>query len=175
MYAQSRPTLCTCMDCSPLGSSNLPGKNARTDCHLLLQGIFWTWAVNPCPLSLLDWQADSLPLRHLGSPSIFLYVCFSVSNIYADMYVYTYTYIHIWISQRREKCLLKRDWLNDKKYFHKVSRIFSQATLKTIPTNAVLEWQRFKNSSLELSIMPSMSGETPEEKVIACLHALIPW
>ena len=33
-------------------------------CHFLLQGIFPTQGPNPC---LLHWQADSLPLCHLGS------------------------------------------------------------------------------------------------------------
>ena len=39
-------------------------------CHALLQGIFPTrkrW--NPHLLRLLHWQAGSLPLAHLGSPS----------------------------------------------------------------------------------------------------------
>ena len=34
-------------------------------CHFLLQGIFPTQGPNPC---LLNWQADSLPLSHQGSP-----------------------------------------------------------------------------------------------------------
>ena len=34
-------------------------------CHFLLQGIFLMQGSN---LHLLHWQADSLPLRHLGSP-----------------------------------------------------------------------------------------------------------
>ena len=33
-------------------------------CHFLLQRIFLTQGSNPC---LLNWQADSLPLWHLGS------------------------------------------------------------------------------------------------------------
>ena len=41
------------------------GKNTRVGCHFLLQGIFLTQGSNPC---LLHWQADSLPLSHLGSP-----------------------------------------------------------------------------------------------------------
>ena len=36
-------------------------------CHFLLQGIFLTQGLNPCVLCLLSWQADSLPLHHLGS------------------------------------------------------------------------------------------------------------
>ena len=48
---------------------NFPGKNTGVSCHLLLQGIFPTQGSNPRLLCLLHWQADSLPLRHPGSPS----------------------------------------------------------------------------------------------------------
>ena len=37
-------------------------------CHFLLQGIFLTESSNPGLLQLLNWQADSLPLSHQGSP-----------------------------------------------------------------------------------------------------------
>ena len=37
-------------------------------CHFLLQRIFLTQGLNPCILHLLHWQANSLPLSHLGSP-----------------------------------------------------------------------------------------------------------
>ena len=43
---------------------DFPGKNTGAGCHLLLQGIFPTQGSNP---GLLHWQADSLPLSHLGS------------------------------------------------------------------------------------------------------------
>ena len=36
-------------------------------CHFLLQGIFPTQGSNLCLLHLLQWQAGSLPLSHLGS------------------------------------------------------------------------------------------------------------
>ena len=36
-------------------------------CHFLLQGTFLTQGLNP---HLLHWQAESLPLSHLGSPVI---------------------------------------------------------------------------------------------------------
>ena len=45
-----------------------PGKNTGEGCHCLLQGIFLTQGSNlhfPC---LLHWQADSLPVSHLGKP-----------------------------------------------------------------------------------------------------------
>ena len=49
----------------PWGSS---GKNTRVGCHVLLQGIFPTQGLNPCLLSLLHWQAGSLPLVPPGKP-----------------------------------------------------------------------------------------------------------
>ena len=45
-------------------SMEFPGKNTGMGCHFLLQGIFLTQGLN---LGLLHWQADSLPLSHLGS------------------------------------------------------------------------------------------------------------
>ena len=39
-----------------------PGKNAGVGCCALLQGIFLIQGLNPCLLSLLHWQAGSLPL-----------------------------------------------------------------------------------------------------------------
>ena len=51
-----------------LWPSNYPDKNTRVGCHFLLQRIFLTHGSNPLLLWLLHWQADSLPLSHLGSP-----------------------------------------------------------------------------------------------------------
>ena len=51
------------------------GKDTGGDYHFLLQGIFPTQESNPCLLCLLHWQANSLPLRHLGSPKLEEY-CF---------------------------------------------------------------------------------------------------
>ena len=45
-----------------------PGKNTGVGCHFLLQGIFPTQVSNPCLLSLLHWQAGSLPLVPPGKP-----------------------------------------------------------------------------------------------------------
>ena len=45
-----------------------PGKNTGVGCRFLLQGIFPTQGSNLCLLRLPHWQADSLPLHHLGSP-----------------------------------------------------------------------------------------------------------
>ena len=51
---------------------NSPGKNTRVGCHFLLQRIFPTQGSNP---HLLHWQADSLPLSHLGSPQLNIQSC----------------------------------------------------------------------------------------------------
>ena len=48
--AQSCPTLCDPMDCSPWGPSvhgDSPGKNTGVGCHALLQVIFPTQGLNP--------------------------------------------------------------------------------------------------------------------------------
>ena len=47
-------------------------ENTRVGHHFLLQGIFPTQGPNS---GLLYWQADSLPLSHLGSPLIRLPRC----------------------------------------------------------------------------------------------------
>ena len=44
-----------------------PRKNTGVGCHFLLQGIFPIQGSNWCLQRLLHWQADSLPLSHLGS------------------------------------------------------------------------------------------------------------
>ena len=45
----------------------LPVKNSGVGFHFLLQGIFPTQTSNSCLQCLLQRQADSLPLSHLGS------------------------------------------------------------------------------------------------------------
>ena len=54
------------MDCG-LSLCNFPIKNAAVGCHFILQSIFLTQGSNLHPLNLLHWQADTLPLSHLGS------------------------------------------------------------------------------------------------------------
>ena len=46
-----------------------PGKHPGVGCHFLPQGLFLRQGSGPRLLGLLHWQADSLPLGHLGSPS----------------------------------------------------------------------------------------------------------
>ena len=45
-----------------------PGKHTGVGCHALFQGIFPTQGSNPHLLSLLHWQAGSLPLVPPGKP-----------------------------------------------------------------------------------------------------------
>ena len=52
--AQSCPTLCDPMDCSPPGWDS-PGKNIGAGCCFLLQGIFLTQGWNLSLLHLLHW------------------------------------------------------------------------------------------------------------------------
>ena len=49
---------------------NFPAKNTGAGCQFLLQGIFLTQGLILCLLCLQNWQADSLPLCHLGSPMV---------------------------------------------------------------------------------------------------------
>ena len=51
---------------------NFSGKKIRVGCHFLLQGILPTQRSNLNLLHLLLWQADPLPLCHLGSPKFLL-------------------------------------------------------------------------------------------------------
>ena len=62
LVAQSCPTLCDPVDCSPPGywlcPQNSPGKNTGVDSHSLLQGIFPTQELNPglqhCKVIVID-------------------------------------------------------------------------------------------------------------------------
>ena len=49
---------------------SFPGQNIGVGHHFLHQGIFSTQGSNQSLLHLLHWQANSLPLHHLGSPLI---------------------------------------------------------------------------------------------------------
>ena len=82
--AQSCPTLCDPMDCSPPGSSvngDSSGQNGRVGCHPLLQGIFRTQGSNP---GLPHCRRILYHVSHQGSPktSIFgpLYPWFHISR-----------------------------------------------------------------------------------------------
>ena len=54
---------------------HFPGKNTGVGCLFLPQGIFLIQGLNLCPLCLLHWQVDSLPLHHLGLNLFQYYLC----------------------------------------------------------------------------------------------------
>ena len=71
LVAQSCPTLCDPMDCSPPDSSvreDSPGKNTEVGCHVTFQGISVTKESNLCLLCLLHWHGGSLPLAPHEKP-----------------------------------------------------------------------------------------------------------
>ena len=96
LVTQSCLTLCSPMDYS-LPCSSVHGiSQARQPewvAIFLLWGIFLTQGSNPCLLSLLHWQGDSLPLAPPGKP-------YANYNLY-----FFYTYIHnIYFNQGYEFC-----------------------------------------------------------------------
>ena len=79
LVAQSGLTLCSHMDCSPLGSSahgDSPGKIPGVGCHALLQGILPTQGLNP---GLLHCRCILYQLSHQGSPRILEWVAYPFS------------------------------------------------------------------------------------------------
>ena len=60
--------LCDPMVCSPPGPPvhGISRQVNWSGCQSLLQGVFLTQELNPCLLSLLHWQTDSLPLAPPG-------------------------------------------------------------------------------------------------------------
>ena len=80
VHAELCPTVCDPKDCSAPGSSVwgiFQAKNTGVGSHFLFQGICPTKGLNPHHLCFLHWQADSLPLCHLGSPSLSMSVLFT--------------------------------------------------------------------------------------------------
>ena len=62
---------------APLSMENSPGKSTGVGCHFILQGIFPIQGSN---LHLLRQQVDSLPLHHVGSPSIIIITAKSIDS-----------------------------------------------------------------------------------------------
>ena len=88
LVAQSCPTLCDPVDCSPPGSSvyrDSPGKNTGIGFHALLQEIFLTQGSNPSLLSLLHCRQILYQLSYQGSPisvlHIYIFSCQEVKGL----------------------------------------------------------------------------------------------
>ena len=80
LVAQSCPTLCHPMDCSPPGSSvhrDSPGMNTGVGCHSLLQEIFPTQGSNP---GFPQCRQSLYPLSHQGSPWTLNWVAYPFSR-----------------------------------------------------------------------------------------------
>ena len=96
------PILCDPMDYSHrlLCPWNFPGENTGVGSHFLLQGIFVTQGPNSCLLCFLHlplWQADSLPLSHLGSLKSFitlllLHIAIAITYYYCNYMLIIITY-----------------------------------------------------------------------------------
>ena len=82
--AQSCPTLCNPVACSPSGSLSMGFSRQILEWVSLLQGIFLTQGSNPCFLCLLYCQADSLPPVKEYIHITYKYVC--------TIYTHTHTY-----------------------------------------------------------------------------------
>ena len=74
LIAKLCPSLCDPMDYSLPGFSVHEISQAKilVCCPILFQGTFPTQISKPSLLYLLHWQADSLPLSHVGSPHILM-------------------------------------------------------------------------------------------------------
>ena len=80
LLAQSSPTLCDPIDCSPPGSSvhgDSPGKNTGVGCHALLQGLFPTQELNR---GLLHYRQILHHLSHQESPRTLEWVAYPFSR-----------------------------------------------------------------------------------------------
>ena len=72
VFTHSCLILCDPIDCSPQDPLSMEFSRQEYWKRLpfpTLQGTFLTQGLNPCLFHPLYWQADSLPLCHLGRPS----------------------------------------------------------------------------------------------------------
>ena len=60
------------------------GKNTGVGCCTLLQGIFPAQGWNPCLLSLMHWQAGSLPLSPPVKPCLYIYLLPNQHSLLSD-------------------------------------------------------------------------------------------
>ena len=109
--------LCVCV-CSVVSDSETPwiiahqaplsmkfySKKTGVGCHFLIQGIFPTQGLNPSLLCFLQWQADSLTLRHLGSPYVCAYLPFFPPQNKAAMHMG----LSRWRSGKESTCQCRR-------------------------------------------------------------------
>ena len=82
LVTQSCPTLCNPLDCRLPGSSVHGIIYTGVGCHALLQRIFQTQGLNPCPTSHVSpaLQADSLPAELSVQFSSVTQLCLTLCN-----------------------------------------------------------------------------------------------
>ena len=100
LVAQSWPTLCDPMDCSPPSSSvhgDFSGKNTRVGCHALIQGIFLTQGLNS-HLPHCRWILCHLSL--VGSPQVpvstIKFTCF-LASVLSTLYLIKQYILSCWL------------------------------------------------------------------------------
>ena len=102
VHSQSCLTPCDPLDCGLPGSSVHGISQARIQewvgCQFFLQGIFPTQGLNLRLLPLLHWQADSLPLQHLGSLLVVMVPVYSVSLCFSRMLPISFSLLNVLVS-----------------------------------------------------------------------------
>ena len=106
LVAQSCPTLCDPMNCSPPGASvhgDSPGKNTGVGYHALSQGIFPTQGSNPGLLHcrwILYWatQEASSPVTNYYAQQQFSLSFVHCKILYLHVHVYSHMHTHVWCS-----------------------------------------------------------------------------
>ena len=128
-----------------LYSWNFPGKNTGMGCYFFLQGIFQIQGSNVHLLHLLYWQANSLPLSHLGSsPPWHSNVYWERSVIVTEMSGMGIWAIHSWTLLRPPAftllCIWQHQLMRDSS-----SNMFSRCLMARLPITAIVYQEFFPN------------------------------
>ena len=135
LVAQSCPTFCNLMDCSPWDSfvhGDSPGKNTGVGCHTLFQGIFPTQESNP---DLLHCRQSFYQLSYQGSPMIML----SPTQIPLLSTHRSYTHTHTHTLTLQIEMLLYCLW-NKSKFLEKAFKDFNSFWLAFLIKYFTLNW-----------------------------------
>ena len=90
--------LCDLMDCSPPGfSMEFSGLECWSGLSFPILGVFLTQKSNLSLLHLLQWQLDSLPLHHLGSPLltlhfVFIFIFYSLFKWWVKLFIWDFSF-----------------------------------------------------------------------------------
>ena len=173
--------------------SNFIVKNTSAHCHFPLQGVFLTQGLNP---HLLCWQADSLPLSHVGSPYIILGWSKSLfvkllqknlnelsgqPNILAQesyfiriicyLAIGTYDFVQVWNLQHKNIMRIKVVILNIPINFLKTVHITEEIKLYHSYLK-LIEWIREKNTANFNTPVPEGKKKKKKKKTTSWLRPL---